>query len=128
GRSKELHGPQSGPKSSAPLRDEMMDVAIRLQPADRLDLYRAVSADAAQVVAQQIDDHDVLGAVLGAGEQLAAAGLVLLGGGAARSRPLDGPRLHVAVVHFPQPLRRGAGNDEVAEVEVASERRRVAFT
>ena len=64
-------------------RDEVLDGGGPLEPAQPRDADRAGLADAAEVVAQDVDDHHVLGAVLGAGEQLAREAP----GPRARSRP-----------------------------------------
>ena len=48
----------------------MHHVRIALDEHQPLDLDRAVFANAAQVVATEIDEHDVLGAFLGIGEKL----------------------------------------------------------
>ena len=52
---------------------------------------------------------------------------VFLGRGAARPGALDRPGLDLAVLHAQEALRRGAGDDEIAQVEVAGERRGVAL-
>ena len=51
---------------------------------------RAGLADPAQVVAAQVDEHQVLGALLGVGEQLVGERLVLLRRGAAVPGAGDG--------------------------------------
>src|SRR5262249_61049344 len=90
--------------------------------------HRPILTNPPQVVAEQIDDHHVLGPVLGAGEQLGDAGLVLRRSGAARPGALDRASLHRAVFDPEEPFRRGAGEDEIPQVEVAGEWRRVALT
>ena len=59
--------------------------------------------------------------------QFVAQAPVLLGSGAARPRALDRARLDQAVRNAQEALRRGAGEDEVAQVEVAGERSGVAL-
>ena len=57
------------------------------------DAHAAGRAHARQVVAHEVDDHQVLGAILGAlGERLTERGIVL-GTDTARPRALDRPRL-----------------------------------
>ena len=70
-------------------RDEVLDGRGSFQPAQPRDADRAGLADAAEVVAQDVDDHHVLGAVLGAGQQLAREPAILGAVAAARSRALD---------------------------------------
>ena len=51
------------------LGDEMRDVREALRLEEALDLDRAGHADAREVVAAEVDEHHVLGAVLLGGEQ-----------------------------------------------------------
>ncbi len=67
----------------------MLDGGRPLEPAEPRDADRARSADPAEVVAQDVDDHHVLGPVLGAGQELGRERAVFLGRRAARSRALD---------------------------------------
>ena len=60
-------------------RDEVLDGAGPLEPAQPRDADRARPADPPEVVAQDVDDHHVLGPVLGAGQQLGRERPVLLG-------------------------------------------------
>ena len=55
------------------------------------DLHAAGLRNAADVVARQVDQHHVLGALLRVGQQLGLQRLVLLGCGPARTRAGDGP-------------------------------------
>ena len=52
-------------------RHEVLDRGGPLESAQPRDANGARAADAAEIVAQDVDDHHVLGAVLGAGQQLA---------------------------------------------------------
>ena len=71
----------------------MMDGGVPLEREQLRNAHGAWRADARQVVAHQVDDHQVLGAILGAlGQRLAERGVVLRTD-AARPRPLDRPRL-----------------------------------
>jgi hypothetical protein len=76
------------------------------------------SRHAADVVAAEVEQHQVLGALLGVGQQLGGQRLVLLDGGAALARAGDRPHGDVAVLEPHQDLRRGADDVEVLEVEV----------
>ena len=88
-------------------------------------LTRAVLADPAEVVAAEVDQHHVLGALLRVGEQRLGLAAVLLLVGAARIGAGDRPRLGPAPGHLDQRLGRGAGDLEVAELEEVHVRRRV---
>ncbi len=61
----------------------MMDKAVRFQTASCSHAHRAVATDATEVVTQQINDHDVLGAVLLAAQQFLDLRLILGWRGAA---------------------------------------------
>ncbi len=75
----------------------------------------AILGHPADVVAPQVDEHDVLGPLLGVGEQLlgqrAVLGLVL----AAAAGAGQGADRHHAVLDPHQDLRRAADQAEVAE-------------
>ena len=82
-------------------------------------LHAAGPGDAGDVVAQQVDDHQVLGALLGAGPQLLPPAGVLRRVPAAGRRPLHRAQQHLpAVADLHEQLRAGAGHGEPAEVEV----------
>jgi hypothetical protein len=70
-------------------RHEVLDGHGPLEPAQAGDAHGARPADAPEIVAQDVDDHDVLRAVLGALEQLAGKGPVLQPIAAARTGALD---------------------------------------
>ncbi len=94
-----------------------MLVALDLEQPVHID--RADPANAAEVVAQQVDDHHVLGPLLDAGAQLLSQPLVLAAVGGTRAGPLDRPCLDRPLARDPQkalrarssgrPARRSAG-------------------
>ena len=113
----------------------MLDGGRPLEAAQPRDPDGAGLADATEVVAQDVDDHHVLGTVLGAGQQLAARAPR----SSARSRPrgpgaLDRVRGDEPVrIDREERLRRGrqegprpAGLLARPEVEVGGEQRRIA--
>ena len=108
-------------------RDEVMHGGVVLEREQLGDAHGARRAHARQIVAHQVHDHQVLGAVLGAlGQRLAERGVVL-GTDAARARALDRPRLHEAVaVHAKEALRRRADHVHVGRLEERRKRRGVA--
>jgi hypothetical protein len=77
----------------------MHDVRIALDEHQLLDLHGAVFADAAYVVAAQIDQHDVLGDFFFVRAQLGFNGAILLFIFSARTGSGDGAILHLAAMH-----------------------------
>ena len=69
-------------------RDQMMDGGVALEREQLGHAHGAGRADARQIVAHQVDDHQVLGAILGALGQRLAERRVVLGADAARPRAL----------------------------------------
>jgi hypothetical protein len=80
-------------------------------------VQRADFADARDVVAQQIDDHPVLGLVLGIVGQEEPLRAVLLRTGAAWRRPLHRQRLDPAVrANFEEEFRRARQHDGAGQI------------
>ena len=77
----------------------MMDRGIGLQAAQNRHVDRVGLADAGEIVAHEIDDHDILGPVLVRGEKLGGKPCILVQIGGAADRALDG-------AGFYGPLRR----------------------
>ncbi len=75
------------------------------------------AGDAADVVAAEIDQHDVLGALLGVGEQLRLQARILLGAGAARPGAGDGAHLDAVLLLAHQHLGGGADHQGRAEAQ-----------
>ena len=76
-----------------------------------------IRGDAADVVAAEIEQHQMLGALLRIGEQLGLERLVLVRGGAARAGAGDRADGDGAAAHLDQDFRARSGDREVAEVE-----------
>lgn len=91
---------------------------------EALDEHEAVDAggvrgaDAVDVVAGEVDEHDVFGAVFEAGAQLGGEGGVLVGGLAALDGAGDGVRDYPAGVGFDEQFGAGADELEGAGVDV----------
>ena len=96
----------------------MHDVAEALDNHLFLDPHGAVARDAAHVVAAEIQEHDVLGAFLGIGEELLGKRSVLLVGFAAAARARNGPDRNLAGLDLYHDLGRRADQAQVAEREV----------
>ena len=104
----------------------MVDGGEALQHAELGCQHRVVAADAGEVVAQQVDDHHVLGPVLLGRQQLGGEAGVLLGRGPARARALDRPGLDPAAFELEEALGRGGDDGGLAIVEEGRERGGVA--
>jgi hypothetical protein len=87
--------------------DNMHHVRAALDEHEPVHLYGAVLAYASHVVAAQVDQHYVLGALLFVAEHFLGERLVFLFRCAAGSRAGDGPVFHFALVDAHQQLRRG---------------------
>ena len=88
-------------------------------------MHRARARDATQVVAREIDEHDVLGVLLRIGEQLVLERDVVLGRRAARPRAGDRPQARRAAREPHERLGRRARDAQVAELEEVHVRRGV---
>ena len=108
------------------IADDVHDVAVTLHRKSLGDLDRAGLGDATDVIARQIDQHDVLGALFRVIDQLLLGRLVSFGRGRARPRTsqrADGDFFAVHAVDdgffLPhQNLRRGPDHMEITEVVV----------
>ncbi len=87
--------------------------------------HRAVGADAAEVVAAEVDEHDVLGAFLLVALQLLAEAQVLLVRPAARPRAGDRMGLGLAALDADEHLGRRADDRQFADAREVHVRRRV---
>ena len=104
----------------------MHDVRVALDVHVPLEPHGAGDAHAAEVVAGQVDQHDVLGPLLLRGHQLGGEGVVLGRVGAARARARDRAQLAGAVdAEAHVGLRRGADQLEAPHVEQEHVRRGV---
>ena len=80
-------------ETPADLGDQVLDVGELLDAGEADDLDGPDLADAPEVVARQVHEHDVLGALLGVRAQARRERLVLRRCAAAGRRPGDRPRL-----------------------------------
>ena len=69
----------AGRERAGHVAHDVHDVAVVLDLHELVDGHRARRAHAAEVVAAQVDEHDVLGALLLVGEQVGAQAPVLGG-------------------------------------------------
>ena len=96
----------------------MHDVAETLDVHQLHDLDAAGQADLAQVVARQVDEHDVLATLLWIGEQFLGKALILFRGGAARTGTGDREGHRMPVVDLDQRLGAGTNHVEIASLGV----------
>ena len=101
------------------LRDEVGHVREALRLHEPLDPHGPRPADAREVVAAEVDEHHVLGAVLLGGEQ------ALRVAGARRGRPGDRVEARAPSLDLDERLRRRADQGELAELEQEEVRRGV---
>src|SRR5204862_5266726 len=88
-------------------RDQVKYRRVGFEGAELGYRHTSVAADAREVVAQQIDDHNVLGIILFTCQQLSGKALILLGRAPSWPRALDGARLDPAIAQGQESLRRG---------------------
>lgn len=96
----------------------MLDVAELFHAEEAVDGDGVRVADAVDVVAGEVDEHDVLGAVLERRPQLVAQPAVLLRRGAPLDRPRDGVGDDASAFALDEELGRGANDLEIAAVDV----------
>jgi hypothetical protein len=115
-----------GAEPSAHVRDDVMHVRVALDGHQLIDFDRARHRDAAEVVAFQVDQHDVLGALFRMADQLTHARRVVVAL-RARTRAGDRARLHELAADFDEPLGRGACDRPAFALHEAGERRGIRF-
>ncbi len=92
-------------------------MGIALDLGEGVDPHRAGLAHAPEVVAPQVHEHDVLGALLRVRAQFGLEPRVLLGGASARTGSGDGAGGSGASGEFDEFLRRGADEGLAAEAQ-----------
>ena len=88
-------------------------------------LHGAERRHPADIVATEIQQHQMLGAFLRVGQQFGLQRLILFVGRAAPARARQRPDRHRAVAQPHQDLRAGAHDGKAAEIEEEQERRRI---
>ena len=124
-RAQRVHRAGLGPQRAAHGRDDVHHVRVGLDAHQLADLDRPELAHAPEVVAAQVDEHHVLGALLLVAQQLVRDAQVLLGARRPRAGPGDRPHLGAAARHLHQRLRGRARDREVVPLEEVHVRRRV---
>ncbi len=94
----------------------MHDVGVTLDGHQFFGLHGAVLADATQIVAPQIDEHDVLGALFFTSEHFLFEALIFGFILAAPARPRDGTIENIAALDFDEHLRRAADDGDIVHL------------
>ncbi len=116
-REDRVDGIRSGSEFAGNFGDGVPDGRVLLQRAQLVDTHGAGPADAPEVVALQIDDHQELGPVFFALQKLLGQRGVLRLGEPARTRSLDRSRHQPSTSQLQKKLRRGARDLLLGEVE-----------
>ena len=109
----------SSRSSPSTLRDDVHDVAVALDEEAVGDLHRADLGDAADVVAAEVEQHQMLRALLRVGEQFGREREILARRLAAPARAGDRADDDLAVAHPHQDFRARDDDLEAAEIEEA---------
>src|SRR4030081_988745 len=111
------------------MRHDVHDVTVALDRHLLGHFYAAEFGDAPEIVAPQIDQHDVLGAFLWIGHQLARELFVFRGILSPRSRSGNRANFRDAIAQADVKLRRASDGGEIfSELETKHVRRRIAET
>jgi hypothetical protein len=100
-------------------------VGVAFHEHDFLGAHARKLAHPPDVVAAQVDQHDVLGSLFLIGAQFFLESLVLVLGFAARARSGDRPVFDVAPSNLDEHFGRRAEDGRIAHTEVVHVRRRV---
>ena len=93
-------------------------MGVALDGHERREPDGSVLGHPSHVVPAEIDQHQVLGALLWIGRQLIGEDQVLLGGGAARPGARDRPQRHLPLLDPNQDLGRAADDPDLVAVQV----------
>ena len=100
-------------------------MAVALDLHELRDVDRPRLADATEVVAREVDQHDVLRTLLGVGQQFLTEHAVLVGVRSTSTRASDRPCLHAPALDLHERLRRRADDVRLSRVDQVEVRRRV---
>ncbi len=88
------------------------------------DVNAARAANAGEIIAREVDNHEIFGAVLFARSQRGAESGVFLWIAVSPACSLDGPRFHVTrAVDAQESLGRGAGDVDIVQMQISREGR-----
>src|SRR6266849_7029001 len=112
-------------QATAQAGNDVHDVGKTLDDHELLDFDGAVVADTAEIVAAEIDEHDVLGALFFAGKQFFFEALVFGFVFAARLGAGNGAIKNVAALYFDEHFRRAAHDGDIVHLQVEEIGRRI---
>src|SRR5207249_12328279 len=112
-------------QAAAEAGNQMHHMGVALDGEQLFGLHRAVIADAPEIVASKIDEHDVLGALLFAGKHFLFEALVLGFILSAPTRARDRAVKDVASLNFDEHFRRTADDRDVVQLQVEKIGRRI---
>ena len=119
-----VEGVEALVESTLDVRDQVHEVRVALDVGQSIDAHGARLGDATDVVATEVDEHDVLGDLLLVVQQFVFEFQVLGLVHAARPRAGDRPVAHQPVVHAHQHLGRRADDLDLARVQAGTCRAR----
>ena len=99
----------------------MHDVAVEFDEMAVGDRDRSPGGNAPDIVAAQIEQHEMFGQFLGIGEQAGLVGLILRRIGTARAGAGDRANGHLAIARAHQDFGRGTDQCEIGQVEIIEE-------
>ena len=102
----------------------MHHVRIALDEHQPVDFHRTIFAHAAQIVAPQIDEHDVFGAFFGIGQQLRFELAVFIFVAPSRPRSGEGPVKRIAPLDLHEHFRRTADHGNIVQASRNKDRAR----
>ena len=113
---------------AAHVGDDVNDVGIAFDRHQLVDFDAANRGDPADVVAAQVDQHDVLGALFGVGEQIGFELALFFRRGAAAACAGDGAELDVSPVEPDHRFGRGADHAKILQLQIEHVGRRIDET
>ena len=106
------------PEGAGDAGDDVHDVAVAFDGEGVVHADAAVAADLSEVVAAQVDEHEVFGAFLLVGQEFGGLRVVVFGGGAARAGAGDGAGGDRTAVAGEQALGAAGDQRDRAELQV----------
>ena len=103
---------------AAHVGDDVNDVRITFDRHQLVDFDAADRGDPADVVAAQVDQHDVLGALFGVGEQIGFELALFFRGGAAAACAGDGAQLDGIAGEPNHRFGRGADDPKILQLQI----------